>query len=311
MFRSLRAKDKEKTVHAVEKTRRTWFGKIAGMFQRTQLGEAMWEELEELLISADVGVATSETLLSRLRSRIQDSGVTEPEEALSLLKQGMVEVLDLGGPKVRIDPQVRPLVLLMVGVNGVGKTTSIAKLAHWYKSEGHSVLLGAADTYRAGAIEQLQTWASRLEVEVVAHQPGADPGAVTFDALQAATSRDVDVVIVDTAGRLHTKLNLMEELKKINRVISRQASTDSQRVLLTLDATTGQNGIAQARSFVEAVKADGVFLAKLDGTAKGGIVLAIANELKLPVLFVGTGEGPEDIASFEPADFVEGLFSTG
>ena len=310
MFRSLRARDREKTVHAVEKTRTTWFGRIAGLFQRGQLDEATWDELEELLISADVGVATSETLLNRLRSRIQEGGATGHEEALDLLKLGMVELLDLGGPEIWTGPQDRPLVLLMVGVNGVGKTTSIAKLAHWYKREGQSVMLGAADTFRAGAIEQLQAWAHRLEVDIIAHQPGADPGAVTFDAIQAARARGVDVVIVDTAGRLHTKLNLMEELKKINRVVSRQASTDSQRVLLTLDATTGQNGLAQARSFVEAVTADGVFLAKLDGTAKGGIVLAIANELKLPVLFVGTGEGPDDMARFDPRDFVEGLFST-
>ena len=309
MFRSLRANDKEKTVHAVEKTRHTWFGKIAGLFQRGQLGEATWDELEELLISADVGVATSETLLDRLRSRIRDEGASGPDEALALLKLGMVELLDLGGPEFRLDSKDGPLVLLMVGVNGVGKTTSIAKLAHWYKGEGLSVILGAADTFRAAAIEQLQAWGSRLEVDVIAHQPNADPGAVTFDAVQAARARGADVVIVDTAGRLHTKLNLMEELKKINRVISRQAGTDSQRVLLTLDATTGQNGLIQALSFVEAVKADGVFLAKLDGTAKGGIVLAIANELKLPVLFVGTGEGPDDIARFDPRDFVEGLFS--
>ena len=264
MFRSLRARDREKTVHAVEKTRTTWFGRIAGLFQRGQLDEATWDELEELLISADVGVATSETLLNRLRSRIQEGGATGHEEALDLLKLGMVELLDLGGPEIWTGPQDRPLVLLMVGVNGVGKTTSIAKLAHWYKREGQSVMLGAADTFRAGAIEQLQAWAHRLEVDIIAHQPGADPGAVTFDAIQAARARGVDVVIVDTAGRLHTKLNLMEELKKINRVVSRQASTDSQRVLLTLDATTGQNGLAQARSFVEAVTADG----RLSGQAR-------------------------------------------
>ena len=310
MSRSLRARDKEKTVHAVEKTRRTWFGKLAGLFQRGQLDEATWDELEELLISADVGVATTELLLDGLRSRTRDEGANGPPEALDLLKHGIVELLDLGGPELRPDSKDRPLVLLMVGVNGVGKTTSIAKLAHWYKGEGLSVLLGAADTFRAAAIEQLQAWGSRLEVDVIAHQPNADPGAVTFDALQAARARGTDVVIVDTAGRLHTKLNLMEELKKISRVVSRQASADSQRVLLTLDATTGQNGLAQAQSFVEAVKADGVFLAKLDGTAKGGIVLAIANELALPVLFVGTGEGPDDIARFDPRDFVEGLFSS-
>ena len=310
MFRSLRARDKEKTVHAVEKTRQTWFGKIAGLFHRGQLDEATWDELEELLISADVGIATSETLLDRLKSRTRNEGVTGPEEALEILKSGMVELLDLDGPEDRLDPKDGPLVLLVVGVNGVGKTTSIAKLAHWYKGKGLTVMLGAADTFRAAAIEQLQAWGSRLEVDVIAHQPNADPGAVTFDTLQAARARGADVVIVDTAGRLHTKLNHMEELKKISRVVSRQASADSQRVLLTLDATTGQNGLAQAHSFVEAVKADGVFLAKLDGTAKGGIVLAIANELKLPVVFVGTGEGPDDIARFDARDFVEGLFST-
>ena len=310
MLRFLRRSDKDKTEQAVKKTRQTWFGRMATLFQRSQLDEDLWDELEELLIGADVGVATTENLIQGLRERIREERVTEPAEALSLLKQQMADIIRQDGAADRLEVAEAPLILVVVGVNGVGKTTSIAKLTQLYKEAGQRVVLGAADTFRAAAIEQLQAWGDRLEVDVIAHRPGADPGAVAFDTLQAARARGVDVVIIDTAGRLHTKVNLMEELKKIQRVLSRQGAGDSQRVLLTLDATVGQNGLAQARSFADAVQCDGVFLAKLDGTAKGGIVLAIAQELGLPVLYIGTGEQTDDIASFEAHDFVEGLFTS-
>ncbi len=305
-----REKDREKTEQAVKKTRQSWFGRVTTLFRRARLDDELWDELEELLISADVGVATTEKLLQRLRERIREEGVSSPADALTLLKEEMVSILSVDGTGQDMDAQEPPLVLLMVGVNGVGKTTSVAKLAQMYMESGKQVVLGAADTFRAAAIEQLQVWGQRLGAEVIAHKQGADPGAVAYDAVQAARSRGADVVIIDTAGRLHTKFNLMEELKKIRRVLSRQVSESSQRVILTLDATTGQNGLIQARSFLGAVKCDGVFLAKLDGTAKGGIVLAIADELKLPVLYIGTGERPDDMAPFDPRDFVEGLFQS-
>lgn len=312
MFKFLRRreKDTEKTEQAVKKTRQTWFGRVATAFRRSTLDDDLWDELEELLISADVGVHTTERLLQSLRERIREEHVREPDDALELLKQEMENILSVDGdPSPLENVEERPLILLVVGVNGAGKTTSIAKLAQLYREDDKQVILGAADTFRAAAIDQLQMWGHRLDVDVIAHQSGSDPGAVAFDTLQAARARDTDVVIIDTAGRLHTKLNLMEELKKIQRVLTRQGG-ESQRVLLTLDATTGQNGLFQARAFVDAVKCDGVFLAKLDGTAKGGMVLAIADELMLPVLYIGTGEQPDDIAVFDPHDFVEGLFTT-
>ncbi len=308
----LKRPGREKTEHAVEKTRRAWFGRVGELFRRSHLDDRLWEELEELLISADVGVGPTDNLLGRIREHVRLGSVADADGALGLLKQEMVAILEVDGPGGRPHDRMHvertPLVLLMVGVNGVGKTTGIAKLAHLYKQEGRQVVLGAADTFRAAAIEQLQAWGSRLGVDVIAHQPDADPGAVAFDALQAATTRGADVVIIDTAGRFHTKVNLMKELEKIRRVLTRQGGGDSQRVLLTLDATTGQNGLFQARSFVEAVDCDGVYLAKLDGTAKGGMVLSIADELRLPVLFIGTGEQPEDIAVFDAREFVDALF---
>ena len=309
MFRFLRQGEREKTEHAVQKTRKTWFGRMATVFQRQRLDPEMWDQLEELLIGADVGVPTSAKLITRLKDLVREANLSEPGPALDLLKSEMVGILDTGETQDLLVVDESPLIILMVGVNGVGKTTSIAKLASAFKADGKQVVLGAADTFRAAAIEQLQAWGSRLDIAVIAHKSGADPAAVAFDTYQAADSRDADVVIIDTAGRLHTKHNLMEELKKIQRVLSRNSSPDSQKVLLTLDATTGQNGLAQARSFVDAVKCDGVFLAKLDGTAKGGVVLAIAEELGLPVLYIGTGEQPDDIAIFDPTVFVDMLFA--
>jgi fused signal recognition particle receptor len=311
MLGFLRQRSKAKTARATEKSRTTWFGQVASLFRGSGLDDDLWDQLEELLVSADVGVGPTQNLLDRLKQRVREEGVARPEDALDMLKQEMVSILRVDKSDPRRETDGALLVLLMVGVNGVGKTTSIAKLVQLYKDDGKEVLLGAADTFRAAGIEQLQAWGRRLEVDVIAGQPGADPAAVAFDALQAARSRGADVLIIDTAGRLHTKVNLMEEIKKIQGVLSRQEGGKSQRVLLTLDAATGQNGLFQARSFTGALNCDGVFLAKLDGTAKGGVVLAITDELKLPVLYIGTGEQPDDIALFDPQEFVDALFDDG
>ncbi len=303
-----RNEEKEKIVQAVQKSRQIWFGKMATLFSQPSLDDATWDELEELLISADVGVATTMKLLETLKTRISEERLTEPAEVMEALKEEMVYLVDFEDANETLEAPEKPLVILMVGVNGAGKTTSIAKLTQLYQRSGKTVILGAADTFCAAAIEQLQVWAERIGVDVIAHQSGADPGAVAFDTIQAAKARGTDVVIIDTAGRLHTKFNLMEELKKIQRIMERQG-VGSHRVLVTIDATTGQNGLIQARAFTEAVDCEGIFLAKVDSSSKGGIVFGIADELDLPILFIGTGEKAEDVATFQPQEFVDGLFS--
>ncbi len=275
------------------------------LFDRASIGQEVWEELEELLISADVGVATTAKLIDAVRQRAAAAKL-DGSHVRSVLKDGMIKILTVPSP-VPPPAIVTPEVILVAGVNGSGKTTSIAKLAYKFKEEGKSVLLAAADTFRAAAIDQLKKQAERVGVDVIAHQPGADPGAVVYDALQAAKSRRADVLIIDTAGRLHTKFNLMEELKKIRRVAAKMDATAPHEVILVLDATTGQNGLTQARYFTEAVGVTGIFLAKLDGTAKGGIVLAICDELKVPIQLVGVGEGLDDMVTFDAASFVEAL----
>ncbi|MGD0780751.1 MAG: signal recognition particle-docking protein FtsY [Dehalococcoidales bacterium] len=275
------------------------------LFDRASIGKEVWEELEELLISADVGVSTAEKLIAAVKERAAAEKL-DGSHVRTLLKEEMVKILSVpsGAPAATITP---PEVILVVGVNGSGKTTSIAKLAYTYKKEGKEVLLAAADTFRAAAIDQIKKQGERAGVDVIAHQPGADPGAVVYDAWQAAKSRGVDILIIDTAGRLHTKYNLMEELKKVRRVTAKLDATAPHQVILVLDATTGQNGLTQARYFTEAVGVTGIFIAKLDGTAKGGIVLAICDELKVPIKLIGIGEGLEDMVIFNAADFVEAL----
>jgi fused signal recognition particle receptor len=277
------------------------------LFDRTSIGKEVWEELEELLISADVGVATTAKLIDTVKEHAAAEKL-DGSHVRALLKEEMVKILTIpaAAPTVAITP---PEVILVVGVNGSGKTTSIAKLAYLYKKEGKQVLLAAADTFRAAAIDQLKKQGERVGVDVIASQPGADPGAVVYDALQAAKSRGMDILIIDTAGRLHTKFNLMEELKKVKRVAAKLDATAPHQVILVLDATTGQNGLMQARHFTEAVGITSIFIAKLDGTAKGGIVLAICDELKLPIKLIGIGEGLEDMVTFNAADFVEALTS--
>ena len=278
------------------------------LFDRPTVGDEVWGELEELLIAADVGVSTTEKLIEKVKQRVAREKINQGSLLRAVLQAEMVNILRIDDKEESINISL-PRVTLVVGVNGGGKTTSIAKLAHSLKNKGKSVILVAADTFRAAAIDQLKRWGERAGVDVIAHQPGADPGAVVFDALQAARSRQVDEVIIDTAGRLHTKFNLMEELKKIKRVAAKADATAPHEVILVLDAATGQNGLAQARYFTEAVGVTGIFLAKLDGTAKGGIVLAIGDELKIPIQFVGVGERLEDMAPFNAEAFVEALCS--
>ncbi len=275
------------------------------LFDRTAIGDEVWDELEELLIAADVGVNTTEKLIKKVKQQAIDEKL-DGSQVRTVLKAEMVDMLTIA-PQEEVAHPVPPKVILAVGVNGSGKTTSIAKIAYSLKKGGRSVILAAADTFRAAAIDQLKKQGERVGVDVVAHQPGADPGAVVFDAVQAARSRQIDNVIIDTAGRLHTKYNLMEELKKIRRVAAKADATAPHEVILVLDATTGQNGLTQARYFTEAVGVTGIFLAKLDGTAKGGIVLAICDELAVPIQLVGVGEGLEDMVSFDAEAFVEAL----
>ena len=295
-------------------TSRNWAERVSSLFRRGSLDESLWDELEEALIVADVGASTTFSLLERLRDRVRSEQIVDPAVALETLRAEVRALLrsvgEPGDPDRLLDPGDAdgPLVLLVVGVNGVGKTTTIAKLAHLYRSDRSDVILGAADTFRAAAIEQLQVWGHRLGVRVVAHSVGADPGAVAFDTVKAARASSADVAIIDTAGRMHTKTNLMEEMRKVRRVVER-SEAGRVRVLMVMDAATGQNGLQQARNFVEAVGCDGVVLAKLDGTAKGGVVLAIVSELGLPVLFVGTGEQLDDLAPFDAGAFAEALFS--
>jgi fused signal recognition particle receptor len=295
----------KRTEQGVKRTRDSFFGKISGLFNRSKIEDSLWDELEELLISSDVGIDTTEKLLARVKKRVKDQKLSEGLQVRSALKEEMTRMLDVPSkPSAGSNGSTR--IILLVGVNGTGKTTSIAKLASEYKAGGNSVLIGAADTFRAAAIDQLRMWGERVGVDVIAQQPGADPGAVVFDTLQAAQNRNANVVIIDTAGRLQTKHNLMDELKKIRKVASKYEA--SQEVLLVIDATTGQNGLSQARSFTEATDVTGIFLSKLDGTAKGGIVLAICDSLQIPIKYIGTGEQIEDIAPFDAKSFVDAIF---
>jgi len=272
----------------------------------TKIDDGLFEELEEILIMADAGAATSAKICETLKSKVKEQGVTDPETIKGLLKDTVSEMLS-GGQEMNLSTV--PSVILVIGVNGVGKTTSIGKLAAKYKSEGKKVILGAADTFRAAAIEQLDIWAQRAGVEIVKHTQGSDPAAVVYDTIAAAKARKADIIICDTAGRLHNKKNLMDELAKINRVISRELPDADKEVLLVLDATTGQNAVNQAREFKNAAGITGIILTKLDGTAKGGVVLAIREELGIPVKFVGVGEGLDDLQPFVPDEFADGLFA--
>jgi fused signal recognition particle receptor len=300
----------KKTELGVKRSREAWFGKITHLFERASIGEEAWAELEELLISADVGVQTTEKLVERVKQRVRTDKLADASQIKSALKGEMVSLLSVPNSLCCSErSEESPQVILVVGVNGSGKTTSIAKLACSFTSQGQKVILAAADTFRAAAIEQIKYWGREVGAEVVAHQPGGDPAAVAFDAIQAARNRHAQAVIIDTAGRLHTKSNLMEELKKIKRAAAKHDASAPHEVLLVMDTTTGQNGIAQARYFTQAVDVTGIFLAKLDGTARGGIVFAICDELNIPILYIGTGEKMQDIAPFSAEAFVNAILS--
>jgi len=289
------------------KTRKGFIEKIETVFTGRKIDESTLEELEEVLIISDVGARATEEIINSLKEKVKKGEARDFESLKELLKQEMSAVLD--HPYPLATEGKKPIVILAVGVNGVGKTTTIGKLASRFRSQGMSVLLAAADTFRAAGIEQLEIWAERAGSMIVKHQKGSDPAAVAFDAVEAARGRNIDVVIVDTAGRLHTKSGLMEELKKIKRTIQKAMPEAPHEVLLVVDATTGQNALRQAELFHEAVGITGVALTKLDGTAKGGIVFAIKKELDIPVKLIGIGEGLEDLRDFEPKEFVEALFS--
>lgn len=298
----------KKLRHSLAKTRENIAGRLVNLLGgKKQLDEDFFEELEEILLTADVGVATTLRLVEALRQRSKKENIIDSSSLSAILQEEVVSLLGEEVPRLNWAPSA-PTVILIVGVNGTGKTTTIGKLAYRLRQQGKRVILAAADTFRAAAAEQLAIWAERAGAELIRHQPGADPGAVVFDALKAARNRQADAVLVDTAGRLQTKTNLMEELKKIRRVIERELPGAPHEVLLVLDATTGQNALSQARLFHEAVGVTGIVLTKLDGTAKGGVVLAIVNELKIPVKLVGLGEGLYDLEEFRPREFALALF---
>ncbi len=276
------------------------------LFGKKEIDAETLDELEEALVTADLGVHTAMQLVDDIRDRVSRKELSSPEALRAHLKQAILEILEI--PASDPEPLPSPWVLMVVGVNGVGKTTTIGKLAAQHRLAGRRVILAAGDTFRAAAIEQLEIWGERVGAQVVRHQPGSDPAAVAYDAVEAAKARGADVVIVDTAGRLHTKHNLMEELKKVRRVIGKALPGAPHQVLLVLDATTGQNAVSQARLFHEAVGVDAIALTKLDGTARGGVIVAICNELRIPVRYIGIGEAVDDLRPFDPRSFVDALF---
>ncbi|MBL8064037.1 MAG: signal recognition particle-docking protein FtsY [Anaerolineales bacterium] len=291
----------------LSRTSKAAFGQIASLLGTSEINDETWDDLETLLIQADLGIETTTSVLEDLKRFTRTEGLIRSGELFSVLKTELRSRL--------IDPPViifdsKPSIILVVGVNGSGKTTTIAKLAARYRNEGKSLLLGAADTFRAAAVDQLQVWGDRLNVDVIAGAPESDPGAVAFNAVQAGIARGEEIVMIDTAGRLHTRFNLMEELKKVNRVVGKAMAGAPHHVWLVLDATTGQNALQQARSFKDAVHVTGVILTKLDSSARGGMAFAIQHELGLPILFAGLGEKPEDLTPFDPDAFVDGILAT-
>jgi fused signal recognition particle receptor len=308
-----------------EKTRHTWYGKLRDRLGKTkgklirrleevlgdrvEITDDVIEDIEEILVEADIGMETTQIIIDRLEEAINEKTIQDMDGVKTLLKTILMEILgDIEGTPLLEGVTDKPAVIIVVGVNGVGKTTTIGKLAAQYRLDGKSVLIAAADTFRAGAIEQVEIWAKKVGVHIVKHSPGSDPAAVVYDSLKAAKARNTDIVIVDTAGRLHTKFNLMEEVKKIHRIIQRELPGAPHEVLQVIDATTGQNGLIQAKKFLESTNVTGIALTKLDGTAKGGIVVAITKELKIPIKLIGIGEGVTDLRPFKGSEFVNALF---
>ncbi len=299
--------NRDKIRNSLSRTRNSVFGQIADLFGASDIDEEFWEDLEALLIQGDVGIETTMTLLEVVQDRVRQEGITKTDGAQRILKEELFNLIDGHGPSP-VDKKRILTVILVVGVNGSGKTTSIAKLATYYKQQGKKVMLAAGDTFRAAAIDQLKIWGERADVPIIAHQPNADPGAVVFDALKSGLARKMDIVIIDTAGRLHTKFNLMKELEKLSSIARKQVHAAPHETLLVLDSTTGQNALSQAKHFKKSADITGVVLTKLDGTAKGGVVFAVGKELGVPVRFIGTGEGMDDLTPFDPQAFIDGLF---
>ncbi|MGN7480189.1 signal recognition particle-docking protein FtsY [Priestia megaterium] len=302
----------QKFKDGLSKTRNSFSERVNDLVSRyRQVDEEFFEELEEILISADVGVATVLDLIDDLKSEVKRRNIKDPQDVQAVISEKLVDIYESGEEQIgELNMQQNDLtVILFVGVNGVGKTTTIGKIAHKFKQEGKKVVMAAGDTFRAGAIEQLEVWGERVGVDVIKQSAGSDPAAVMYDAVQSAKARKADVLLCDTAGRLQNKVNLMKELEKVKRVIEREIPGAPHEVLLVLDATTGQNALSQAKTFSEATNVTGIVLTKLDGTAKGGIVLAIRNELKLPVKFVGLGEKVDDLQPFDTEQYIYGLFA--
>ncbi len=298
----------QKIAQGLRKTKDFFLGRLQKILNSfTVIDEDLFDQLEETMIMSDIGVETSEEICNRLRKKIKERGITDPKMIMELIQEIIGEIM---GDDTGLDLTVSPAVIMVIGVNGAGKTTTIGKMCHQFKKEGKKVLVAAADTFRAAAIDQLQVWTERAGVDIVKHEEGSDPGAVVYDALDAGQARNCDVVIIDTAGRLHNKKNLMDELAKINRIIDKKAPDSSREVLLVLDATTGQNAVNQAKLFSETANITGIVLTKLDGTAKGGIVISIKNELGIPVKLIGVGEKIDDLQPFNSRDFVTALFSS-
>lgn len=300
----------EKLKQGLSKTHQGFVEKIDRLFLgKKEIDQDLLDDLEALLFEADLGVKTSSQLIEGVRQSLKRGELKEPEKVKGFMKAEILRILKSGEEPLVIDfSKTKPFVFMVVGVNGGGKTTTIGKIAYQYSSQGKKVLVGAADTFRAAAIEQLEIWASRVGADLIKQSKGSDPSAVAFDAIHAARARNADLVFIDTAGRLHTKVNLMEELKKVKRIIGRECPGAPHEILLVLDATTGQNAITQAKLFNEAVGVTGIALTKLDGTAKGGIIVGITEELKIPIRYVGIGEGMDDLKEFNATEFVEALF---
>jgi fused signal recognition particle receptor len=291
--------------HALSRTSKAAFGRLANVFGATDIDEFTWEELEGLLIQADLGINTTQEIITVMQNRATQEGIIRAQDLYAVMREELIRRLD-PAPAFNLNAY-QPAVVLIVGVNGSGKTTTIAKLGKLFNQQGKKVILAAADTFRAAAVDQLQVWADRLNLPVIAGQPNADPGAVAYDAIQAGISRKMDIVIIDTAGRLHTRYNLMGELKKVYRVSGKALPGAPHATWLVLDATTGQNALAQARAFKDAVHIDGIILAKLDSSARGGMAFAIQKELGVPILFAGLGEKPDDLQPFNRESFVDGI----
>jgi fused signal recognition particle receptor len=300
----------EKLKEGLSKTRQGFVEKIDHLLTgRGAVDQDLLDELEGVLFSADLGVKTSGQLIEGVRKGLKRGDLQEAEKVKDFIRQEILRILQTGEKPLSIDfSQTKPFLFMVVGVNGVGKTTTIAKIAHHYSSQGKKVLIGAADTFRAAAVEQLEVWAKRVGADLIKQSKGSDPSAVAFDSVHAARARGMDLVFIDTAGRLHTKVNLMEELKKVKRIIAREHPGAPHEILLVLDATTGQNAISQATLFHEAIGVTGIALTKLDGTAKGGIIIGITDELKIPIRYIGVGEGMDDLREFNASEFVQALF---